>query len=123
MQHTTRVAMSENGITFDGNRVTVGEHHWDAPVRVLDAARIGGLAILVLDWTPLSENRFGQVQNLRAYTFDGQEVWTAEHPTNMTTDCYTNIISREPLMVNNFAGYSCRIDPSSGRLLESVFTK
>jgi len=123
MQHTTGVAMSENRMTYDGSRITIGADRWEAPVPVLDAARVGELAILVLDWTPLSKNQFGQAQNLRAYTLDGREVWTAEHPTSGTADCYTKIARREPLVVHTFAGYDCRIEPSSGRLLESVFTK
>ncbi len=115
--------MSETKLSFDGDQIRVGAHRWKALAQVLDAAQIGDLVVLVLDWTLLSKERFGQVQNLRAYTFDGQEVWTAEHPTNMRIDCYTNIIEREPLVVNNFSGCSCLIDPSSGHLLESTFTK
>jgi hypothetical protein len=74
---------------------------------VLDAALIADRVVLVLDWTELREREggFGQIQNLRAYTTDGRHEWTAQHPTNSTADCYTNMISSEPLVVGNYAGF------------------
>ena len=115
--------MSDDRVFIAGDRVDVGGNAWKAPVQVLDAALVGGLVVLVLDWTPLSEGRKGPVQNLRAYYPDGREVWRAANPTRASNDCYTNISERDPLWVGNFAGYRCRIDPVTGSLLESVFTK
>ena len=109
-------------VGFDGDRVFVGPRSWRAPVRVLDSARVGDLVVLVLDWTPLADGRVGQ-RNLRAYALGGREVWVAEHPTCGSNDCYTEIHSRSPLIVGNFAGFRCEIEPETGRLVEAVFTK
>ena len=122
-------------VGFDGDRVFVGSRSWRAPARVLDSVRVGDLVVLVLDsvrvgdlvvlvldWTPLADGRVGQ-HNLRAYALGGREVWVAEHPTHGSNDCYTEIHSRSPLIVGNFAGFRCEIEPETGRLVEAVFTK
>jgi hypothetical protein len=115
--------MIENDVVFEDDEVTVGDQKWTAPAPVVDAVRVGDIVVVILDRDLLSDRRAGQVQNLRAYTVEGDELWTAEHPTNTSADCYTKIINREPLRVANFAGYTCELNAQTGRLLETVFTK
>jgi len=62
-------------------------------------------------------------RNLLAYSNDGKELWRAEDIGVGSPECYTNIIQIEPLVVNNFAGYTCRIDEVSGKVLTIEFTK
>ncbi|MEP0546213.1 MAG: hypothetical protein ABJF88_04720 [Rhodothermales bacterium] len=111
--------MGATGLTFDGRTVEVAGHRWPVPVRVLDGVRIEERVVLLFDWVALAahENRLGQVQNLRGYTPAGEHMWTAQHPTNTSADFYAQIVSRVPLVVANFVGTDCTIDPLNGRLL------
>lgn len=85
------------------------------------AAVIGDRVVLIYDY--MAGPRHRQFQNLEAFSFSGERLWTAEHPTSETADAYVEFISTSPLAVWNFACYRCTIDPSSGRLIESQFTK
>jgi hypothetical protein len=67
--------------------------------------------------------RHRQFRNLEAFTFSGERVWTAEHPTSETADVYVEFVSTSPLVVWDFACYRCGIDLSNGRLIESEFAK
>jgi hypothetical protein len=53
----------------------------------------------------------------------GRRLWTAQHPTNETTDVYVNFLNRSPLSAWSFACYVCVLDPQTGRLLSAEFTK
>ena len=88
----------------------------------MDAVRIGEHILVIHDYMayPLEQ----PAPNLVAYTTNGKRLWTAENLTrDSATDAYTNISSEDPLWVGNFMGYSCKIDPQTGKLLERVFTK
>jgi hypothetical protein len=63
----------------------------------------------------------GALRNLRAYSPTGDLLWEAEFPE--PADYYYRIVSREPLVALSFSSYRCRIDPGSGRIVESEFMK
>ena len=104
----------KHGIEFDTG--------WrELPHPILDFRRIGNRILVIYDYMDFP--RWRQAHNLVAYDVDGNELWTAAHPTNETADCYTNFMSDEPLWIGNFAGFKCQIDLANGKLLEVVFTK
>ena len=113
--------MTDSDISFSGQTVSVAGHTWQAPWPVKQAAVIDGRVILIYDY--MAGPRHRQFRNLEAFSFSGERLWTAEHPTSETVDAYVEFMSTSPLVVWDFACYRCIIDPSSGRLIESQFTK
>jgi hypothetical protein len=108
-------------LTFKGRMVMIDDHEWEAEYPILAAREVQGLVCLIFDFMAFPNHR--QAQNLRAYTPDGHSVWTAEHPTNETADCYTGFIESRTLGAYNFAGFNCELDPLTGKLQKAVFTK
>jgi len=89
---------------------------------VLDAREIGPFVVVVYDY--IAFPRGEPARNLFAYAVEsGQLAWRAEDIRAGATDGYTSIISEEPLVVGNFAGFDCTIDLSTGKVLTRVFTK
>jgi hypothetical protein len=113
--------MNHSDITFSGQQVSVADQTWQSPWPVQQAKVIAGRVILIYDY--MAGPRFRQFQNLEAFSFSGQRLWTAEHPTSETTDAYVEILSAIPFVIWNFAGYRCELDSSNGRLMKAEFTK
>jgi hypothetical protein len=113
--------MSNSDITFSGQTVSVAGQTWQAPWPVTQAAVIDGRVILIYDY--MAGPRHRQFQNLEAFSFSGQRLWTAEHPTSQTADAYVEILSTSPFVVWDFACYRCELDSSNGRLIKAEFTK
>lgn len=91
------------------------------PHPILDARQIDDRVVVIFDYMDFP--RWRQAHNLMAFDLSGRELWTAEHPTNQTNDCYVNFLKDKPLTVGNFASYVCVIDATTGKLLDSNFTK
>ena len=91
------------------------------PHPILDTRQIGDRILVIYDYMDFP--RWRQAHSLVAYDIDGNELWTAEHPTRETSDCYVNFMSDEPLWIGNFAGFKCQIDLVNGKLIEKIFTK
>jgi hypothetical protein len=100
----------------------------DYPVR--DAFELDGRVIVLLDPDEYledpdypKERRRGDnaLRNLRAYSNSGELLWEAEFPE--PADYYYKIVSRSPLWAMSFSSFRCRIDPESGRILETQFLK
>ena len=91
-------------------------------IRVQDAVRLGERVLVIHDYMAYPSEK--PAPNLVAYSLSGERLWTAENlGGSVQTDAYVGFLSEEPLWVYNFAGYRCRIDPETGKLLESEFTK
>jgi hypothetical protein len=113
--------MSSTDVAVSGTQVSVAGQTWQAPWPVKQAAVIGGRVVLLYDY--MAGPQAHQFRNLEAFTFGGQRLWTAEHPTSDPTDAYVEIVSTDPLTVWDFACYRCIINPTDGRLVQSEFTK
>ena len=113
--------MSNSDVSFSGQSVSVAGHTWLAPWPVTQAVVVDGRVILLYDY--MAGPRHRQFQNLEAFSFSGERLWTAEHPTSQTADAYVEILSTSPFLVWDFACYRCTIDPSTGRLISAQFTK
>ena len=103
------------------HRILVNGEYWDLSRPILDACQIGNRVFVIFDY--MSCPRRTQAKNMVAFDLQRNELWTAEHPTDQATDTYVNFISEEPLRACNFAGFDCKIDPATGRLLHAEFTK
>jgi hypothetical protein len=111
--------LPEQRVTYDGDLVSVGSASIRVAHAVIDAALVGETLVVVYDYML----KQGAWANLEAFDLSGARLWTAENPTNHATDAYVNIMNTAPLVVGNFAGYECQIDPRTGAILESRFTK
>ena len=90
----------------------------------MEAVRLGERVLVVHDYEAYPRSK--PVPNLVAYSLSGERLWTAENLAYAglgNTDAYVGFLSEEPLWVYNSAGYRCRIDPETGKLLVSEFTK
>ena len=113
--------LSDTAVDFSGHTVSVAGHTWRAPWPVKQAAVLGERVVLLYDYMAAPQGR--QFRNLQAFTFGGEPLWTAEHPTSEAVDAYVEILSTDPLIIWDFAGYRCTIDPSNGRLVDAEFAK
>ena len=52
----------------------------------------------------------------------GRELWTAEN-LNQPAAAYTRFVSASPLRANNFCSFQCTLDPTTGKIVESIFYK
>lgn len=76
-----------------------------------------------LYWHNFGRFQFGQFPNLVAYDVEGNKLWTAELPTNESSDCYESIISTHPLVAYSWKSLNCTIDIKTGRIVEKVWLK
>jgi len=105
-----------------GKRVEWDGGDLDLHLGVLEAIRLGERILVIHDFMAYPRHR--PAPNLVAYTVSGDQLWTAENPTESSaTDAYVGFLSEDPLWVSNFQGLACKIDAETGRLLASKFTK
>lgn len=108
--------------TFSGSLVTVGDHSWSVPYPVRDARRIGERIVVIYDYMAvLPQGR--SFANLEAFDETGRKLWTAENPTTWDNDAYIDFMSEVPLVVSNWTAVNCTIDPETGKILGTLFTK
>jgi hypothetical protein len=107
--------------TFSGNRVTVGDQSWTVPHPVRDARRIADRIVVIYDY--MSGPKHEAFHNVEAFDDAGQKLWTAENPGAGAADAYVEFTSEDPLIIGNFTGFQCTIDPRTGKLLHAEFTK
>ena len=63
-------------------------------------------------------------QNLVCFDPAGQVRWKAEFPTSDPTDCFIEVrVEKDLVLANSFSGYLIKIDPATGRTLQTQFTK
>ena len=95
--------MSDPDVSFSGQTVTIAGKTWQAPWPVKQAVVIDGRVILIYDYMAGPQHR--QFRNLEAFSFSGERLWTAAHPTSETADAYVEFISTNPLVVWDFVCY------------------
>lgn len=119
----TAMEIRDNAVVFDGNVVDVG-------ARILDARAGAGLVLVLVDPDSYLEDpeyrrkrRAGSpaVRNLRAFSPGGTQLWDAEMPEE--ADYYHRIVSTDPIEVDSFSGFRCRIDPLDGKIASKRFMK
>jgi hypothetical protein len=109
-------------IKAEGKRVLIDSYEWNTQYAILEAIEFDVIVIVIFDYLEFPNHRVAK--NLCGFSRDGNNLWIAENPTTQSNDGYTNFLKRENgLWVGNFAGYSCQIDPKTGKLIEAIFTK
>lgn len=115
---------------FDGNTLLVGGKAIDVGSRILAVAATDSLVLVLIDPDSylrdpeyIKKRRAGlpAIRNLRAYGRDGIALWNAELPE--VADYYHRIHSVEPLDVDSFSSFRCRIDARTGRITSKQFLK
>jgi len=94
---------------------------FDTDRPVLDVRMIGDKFIVILDYMTFPKD--SPALNMSALDAQGQVLWTTPSHTAMSTDGWVNFNSVDPLKVGNFAGFNAVIDPDTGHILETEFTK
>lgn len=94
---------------------------FSAKFPVAQIRRSGERVFVIYDYMAFPKEQ--PARNLFAYDLNGNELWRADDIGMGGTDAYVGFHSDSPLAVYNFAGYLCRIDEESGRVLKADFTK
>jgi hypothetical protein len=108
-------------LTFSGSTVTIGDQTWEAPFPIRDGRFLDGCVLLIYDYMCGPRGRV--FYNFEAFDAAGKKLWTAENPGNGPADAYVSFMSDSPLVAWHYACFRCTIDPQSGRLLHTEFTK
>ncbi len=113
------ISFNDNVLNKDGRDIVL-KH------AILDATEVEGEFFVIFDHMEFPKNEVAK--NLVKIDSKGKEIWTAENPTNLQTDAYTNFCGTEKpkegtVTVNNFAGYYCEINMANGKLENAEFTK
>ena len=90
------------------------------PFTSIGTARWGDIRLILKSVPKLID---GPVRNLVAFSEEGTELWVAENPINLQNSFYSAFMNMDPLKVYNYAGFLCTIDPLTGKVLETKFTK
>jgi hypothetical protein len=61
------------------------------------------------------------IRNLRAFSSSGAALWEAEMPEG--ADYYHKIVNVDPVEVDSFSSFRCRLDPRTGRIVSKRFMK
>ncbi len=109
-------------IKAEEKKIIVDGCEWNTKYTILDAIEFEDYVVVIFDYMEFPKH--GVARNLFGFSREGKELWVAENPTTQSNDGYTNFLKREKgLWVGNFAGYSCLINPKTGKLIEAIFTK
>lgn len=92
-----------------------------APVEEVEPVSDASHAIVLLDYMSGS---LGPFENLVCVDCDGSLVWQAELPSTSSTEAYVSFeLAYGRLTANSWSGYSVELDPRTGKLITSTFTK
>ncbi|GAA0851177.1 hypothetical protein GCM10009113_34340 [Marinobacter szutsaonensis] len=108
-------------LSLQGNQIIYPGGELEAQHPVLEARFIDGKIVVVYDYMAFPKDT--PARNLFAYDQGGKLIWRAEDIGRGRTDAYVNILSEAPFKVGNFSGFEVELDPSTGKVLNKVFTK
>ena len=111
---------------FSGKKLIIEKATISLPYSILDAEVSGGRIFVVYDYMEFPMD--APAKNLVCIDKSGRELWVAGNPTNQNNDGYTNFNRTDKsiegcIAVNNFAGYLCQVNKSTGELANVQFTK
>jgi hypothetical protein len=89
---------------------------------ILDAFELDDVVVVLFDPDAFIR-KFGQFHNLIAADHQGKRLWDAELPTTSSGDCYYKATPGSPITAYSMMSYICKIDPVSGKILGTTFTK
>ena len=91
---------SENYLKLDGKS-------FELEFNIADARIIDNKAIVIYKFDELAP-KHGQFNNCQAFDSVGTLIWTAEHPTNGSSDSYVNFMNENKLW--NFGCFVCTLE-------------
>ena len=107
---------------FKDQIILIEDKKYVLPYRIRDAFFSDGNAIVLFQ--PSEEKERGVCfHNLRCYNREGDEIWTAELPTNEGMDRYYKISSQAPLVAYSVCSFACEIDIATGKIKTKTFFK
>ncbi|QKG57233.1 hypothetical protein GKZ68_11760 [Hymenobacter sp. BRD128] len=88
--------------------------------KVLETLQFEDKLLVIYDWIRLSFA--GPIRNLYAYDAEGGRVWIAE--SRRLGDFYTGFVGDGRLLkATTWDCFCCTLDPETGKIVESIFTK
>lgn len=113
-------------IEFSGKELSMEKAKISLPYTILDAEASGGRIFVIYDYMEFPMD--APARNLVCIDEAGKELWVAGNPTNQNNDGYTNFNRtgspvKDCIAANNFAGYLCQVNKSTGELVNVQFTK
>jgi len=113
-------------IKFSGKELSIDKVTITLPYSILDAEVSNGKIFVVYDYMEFPMD--APAKNLVCIDASGNELWVAGNPTKQNNDGYTNFNRTDKpiencIAVNNFAGYLCQVNKSTGELANVQFTK
>ena len=114
-------------VRYNENVLFIASAQIELESNIEQAIPLSELIIVLLD--PFADPSLYDASNLVGINYSGDEVWRAELPSgygvkaNPSHVRYIKITNIDPLTAYNGSGFSCKIDPLSGKIIESVFTK
>ena len=109
-----------NKVEFHNKILAIDRKEFELEHRIKEVRIIENLAIVVYDFDENAPTH-RQFQNCKAFDENGKLVWTAEHPTNMTSDSYVEFMKENRIW--NFGCFICELDFRNGKLKNTIFTK
>lgn len=109
-----------NTIDFNKSTIHINGKSFDLGLPIKRAKMIKNLVIVIFDLDQV-ESSYSQIKNCKAYDKDGNLIWVADHPTNTSSDFYQDF--NENNLLWNFCGLLCQLDFSTGKILNTHFTK
>ncbi|NMP31716.1 hypothetical protein HII17_09090 [Thalassotalea sp. M1531] len=112
-------------VQFNKNRIEINGNTVELPYSILEAKEFGQNILVIFDYIEFNQNSVAR--NFHCINQDGSALWVAENPTTNSTDAFTNFSSLDlklnQVVVHNFAGFTCTISLTDGKLLKGEFTK
>jgi hypothetical protein len=101
--------------------VVTGFEEWEYALSVkypaLEAVLVNE-RVVSFDWMAVDRN--APAQKFFCYDSSGNLLWRSRAIGMGAVDAYTGVTNEAPLWVGNFSGFDCRIDETSGRVLDSL---
>ncbi|WP_016957986.1 hypothetical protein [Catenovulum agarivorans] len=112
-------------LQFNKNIIAVNGNEIELPHTIIDATEVGDNICVIFDYMEFNVN--SAASNLQCIDYSGSVVWVAENPTNQNTDAYTNFIisssSESYITVGNFVGCNCKINVTTGKLIQAALVR
>ncbi|WP_412561534.1 hypothetical protein [Winogradskyella sp. MIT101101] len=109
-------------VKFNNRTLFIDGKQFELDHRIKDVRKIDNLAVVIYDFDQ-NAPRDRQFRNCKAFNSNGELIWTAEHPTNITADSYVEFMKGRGNKLWNFGCFICELDFKNGKLKNAVFTK
>lgn len=119
----TEFEIQGNIVVVNGNTISVGSP-------ILDAQAGPGMVLVLInpdsylkdpDYRRKRRAGLDAVRNLQAFSLSGVKLWDAEMPED--ADYYYKIVNTDPIEVDSFSSFRCRIDSRTGKIISKRFMK